>query len=129
MENFSYSMTTPRSRGSRTLSPEPPQHPLRWLVSKTPNTFSAIATYSTTSSIQDRWAINLSKKELTPEKSLHYRKAKNLQLPQQLSLSQNISPLLHFTNVYKIPTEKFIALLEFTITKWIFCFNKKFYKQ
>ena len=34
-----------------------------------------------------------------------------------------------FTNVCKIPTEKFIKLLEFTITNCIFCFNKKFYKQ
>ena len=29
----------------------------------------------------------------------------------------------------RIPTEKFIKLLEFTITNCIFCFNKKFYKQ
>ena len=33
-----------------------------------------------------------------------------------------------FTNICKIPTEKF-KLLEFTITNCIFCFNKKFYKQ
>ena len=33
-------------------------------------------------------------------------------------------------NVFcKIPTEKFIKHLEFTITNWIFYFNKKFYKQ
>ena len=34
-----------------------------------------------------------------------------------------------FTNVCKIPTEKFIKLLELTITNCIFHFNKKFYKQ
>ena len=35
----------------------------------------------------------------------------------------------NFTNVCKIPTEKFIKLLEFTITNCIFCFIKKFYTQ
>ena len=35
----------------------------------------------------------------------------------------------NFTNVCKLPTEKFIKLLEFTLTNCIFCFNKKFYKQ
>ena len=40
-----------------------------------------------------------------------------------------ISTCTNFTNVCKIPTEKFTKLLEFTITKCIFCFNKKFYKQ
>ena len=40
-----------------------------------------------------------------------------------------ISTCTTFTNVCKIPTEKFIKLLEFTITNCIFCFNKKFYKQ
>ena len=39
------------------------------------------------------------------------------------------SKCTNFTNVCKIPTEKFITLLEFTITNCIFCFNKKFYKQ
>ena len=37
-----------------------------------------------------------------------------------------ISTCTSFTNVCKIPTEKFIKLLEFTITNCIFCFNKKF---
>ena len=31
--------------------------------------------------------------------------------------------------VYKIPMEKFIRLLKFTISTCIFCFNKVFYKQ
>ena len=34
-----------------------------------------------------------------------------------------------FSNVCKIPTEKFIKLLEFTIINCIFSFNNKFYKQ
>ena len=42
-------------------------------------------------------------------------------------INSKISTCTSFTNVYKIPTEKFIKLLNFTITKCIFCFNKKFY--
>ena len=44
-------------------------------------------------------------------------------------INSKISTCTNFTNVCKIPIEKFITLLEFTITKCIFCFNKKFYKQ
>ena len=33
------------------------------------------------------------------------------------------------TNICKIPTEKYIKWLEFTLNTCIFCFNKKFYKQ
>ena len=44
-------------------------------------------------------------------------------------VNSKISTCTNFTNVCKIPTEKFIKLLEFTITNCIFCFNKKFYKQ
>ena len=44
-------------------------------------------------------------------------------------INSKISTCTHFTNVCKIPTEKFIKLLEFTITNCIFCFTKKFYKQ
>ena len=44
-------------------------------------------------------------------------------------INSKISTFTNFTNVYKIPAEKFIKLLEFTITNCIFCFNKKFYKQ
>ena len=44
-------------------------------------------------------------------------------------INSKISTCTIFTNVCKIPTEKFIKLLEFTLTNCIFCFNKKFYKQ
>ena len=44
-------------------------------------------------------------------------------------ISSKISTCTSLTNICKIPTEKFIKLLEFTITNCIFCFNKKFYKQ
>ena len=37
------------------------------MASKTSNTSNTAATSSTYSSIQDKWVINLSKKELTPE--------------------------------------------------------------
>ena len=43
--------------------------------------------------------------------------------------NSKISTCTSFTNVCKIPTEKFIKLLEFTLTNCIFCFKKKFYKQ
>ena len=44
-------------------------------------------------------------------------------------IKSKISTCTSFTNACKIPTEKFIKPLEFTITNCIFCFNKKFYKQ
>ena len=44
-------------------------------------------------------------------------------------INSKIYTCTNFTYVCKIPTEKFIKLLEFTITNCIFCFNKKFYKQ
>ena len=44
-------------------------------------------------------------------------------------INSKISTCTNFTNVYKISTEKFIKLLEFTITNCVFCFTKKFYKQ
>ena len=37
------------------------------MASKTTNTFNTTVTSSTSSSIQDKWVINLSKKDLTPE--------------------------------------------------------------
>ena len=47
------------------------------MASKTTNTFNTIVTSSTSSIIQDKWVINLSKKELTPEeKSLLQKGAK-----------------------------------------------------
>ena len=44
-------------------------------------------------------------------------------------INSKISSCTDSTNVYKISTEKFIKLLEFTLTNWNFCFNMKFYKQ
>ena len=43
-------------------------------------------------------------------------------------INSKISTCINFTNACKIPTEKFIKLLEFTITNCIFCFKMKFYK-
>ena len=44
-------------------------------------------------------------------------------------INPKISTSTNFTNVCKIPTEKFIKLLEFTLTNCIFWFNMEFYKQ
>ena len=44
-------------------------------------------------------------------------------------INSKIFTCSNFTNVWNVPTENFIKLLEFTITNCIFCFNKKFYKQ
>ena len=44
-------------------------------------------------------------------------------------INYKISTCTNFTNIFKIPTEKFNKLLEFTLTNCIFCFNTKFYKQ
>ena len=44
-------------------------------------------------------------------------------------INSKISTCTNFTNICKIPTEKYIKLLEFTLTNCIFCFNMKFYKQ
>ena len=44
-------------------------------------------------------------------------------------INPKISTCTNFTNICKIPTEKSIKLLEFTLTNCIFCFNTKFYKQ
>ena len=44
-------------------------------------------------------------------------------------INSKIPTYTNFTNVCKIPTEKFIKHLKFTITDCIFCFNRKFYKQ
>ena len=53
----------------------------------------------------------------------------SLTLPVALQvINSKISTSTNFTNVCKIPTEKFSKLLEFTITICIFCFNKKFHK-
>ena len=53
----------------------------------------------------------------------------NIPIPVALQvINSKIFTYTNFTNVCKIPTEKFIKLLEFTISNCIFCFNKKFYK-
>ena len=44
-------------------------------------------------------------------------------------INSKISTYTNFTNVCKIPTVKFIKLLEISLTNCVFCFNKKFYKQ
>ena len=44
-------------------------------------------------------------------------------------INSKMSTCTNFTNICKIPTEKFIRLLEFTLTNCISCFNTKFYKQ
>ena len=43
-------------------------------------------------------------------------------------INSKISTCINFATVCKIPTEKFIKFMEFTLTNCIFCFNKKFYK-
>ena len=53
-------------------------------------------------------------------------------IPESFALqviNSKISTCTSFTNICRIPTEKFIKLLEFTLTNCIFCFNMKFYKQ
>ena len=41
-------------------------------------------------------------------------------------INSKISTCTNFTNICKIPIEKFIKLLEVTLTNSIFCFNMKF---
>ena len=54
----------------------------------------------------------------------------NIPVPVALQvINLKISTCTNFTNICKIPTEKFIKLLEFTLTNCFFCFNMKFYKQ
>ena len=43
-------------------------------------------------------------------------------------INSKISTCTNFTNICKIPTEKFIKLLEFTLTNCILSFNTKLYK-
>ena len=44
-------------------------------------------------------------------------------------INSKISTCTNFTNVCRIPTVKFIKLLELTLTNCISCFKKKFYRQ
>ena len=61
------------------------------MVSKTTNTFNTAVTYSTSSSIQGKWVINLSKKELTPEeKSLLQKGPKFAVTPATIPIKKYI---------------------------------------
>ena len=62
------------------------------MASKTVNAFSTTVTDSTTSSIQDKWVINLSKKELsTEERSLLHKGPTFERTPATISLKEYIS--------------------------------------
>ena len=53
-------------------------------------------------------------------------------IPEPVALqdiNSKISTCTTFTNICNIPTEKFIKLLEFTLSNCTLCFNMKFYKQ
>ena len=52
----------------------------------------------------------------------------SIPVPVAQVIKSKISTCTNFTNVHKILTKKFIKLLEFTTTNWIFCFNKIFYR-
>ena len=61
-------------------------------VSKTTNTFNTAVTSFTSSSIQDKWVIKLSKKELTPEeKSLLQKGPKFVVTPSTIPIKEYIS--------------------------------------
>ena len=51
------------------------------MASKIANTFNTAVTPSTSSSIQNKWVTNLSKKKLTPEEKSLLQKGPSLQLP------------------------------------------------
>ena len=62
------------------------------MASKTTNTFNTAVTSSTSSSIQDKWVINLSKKELThEEKSLLQKGPKFAVTPATIPIKEYIS--------------------------------------
>ena len=62
------------------------------MASTTTNTFNTAVTSSTSSSIQDKWVINLSKKELTPEeKSLLQKGPKFAVTPATIPIKEYIS--------------------------------------
>ena len=62
------------------------------MASKTTNTFNTAVTSSTSSSIQDKWVINLCKKELTPEeKSLLQKSPKFSVTPTTIPIKEYIS--------------------------------------
>ena len=62
------------------------------MASKTNNTFNTTVTSSSSSSIQDKWVINLSKKELTPEKKSLLQKGPKLAVtPATIPIKEYIS--------------------------------------
>ena len=62
------------------------------MASKTTNTFNTAVTSSTSSSMQNKWVVNLSKKELTPEeKSLLHKGPKFAVTPATIPIKENIS--------------------------------------
>ena len=62
------------------------------MASKTTNTFNTAVTSTSISSIQDKWVINLSKKELTPEdKSLLQKGPKFTVTPATIPIKEYIS--------------------------------------
>ena len=63
------------------------------IASKVASTFNTAVT-SSTSSIQDKWVINLSKKELTSEEKSLLQKGPKFAVTQQPSPSKNTSSLL-----------------------------------
>ena len=65
------------------------------MVSKTTNTFNTAVTCSSSSSIQDKSVINLSKKELTPEeKSLLQKGPKFAVTPATIPIKEYISTII-----------------------------------
>ena len=63
------------------------------MASKTSNTFNTAVTSPTSSSIQDKWVINLSKKELTPEDKSSVQKGPKFTVtPATISIMEYISP-------------------------------------
>ena len=62
------------------------------MASKTTNTFNTAVTSSTSSSLEEKWVINLSKKELTPEeKSLLQKGPKFAVTPSTIPIKEYIS--------------------------------------
>ena len=62
------------------------------MASKTTNTFNTAVTSSTSSGIQDKWVINLSKKELTPQgKSLLQKGPKFAVTPATIPIKEYTS--------------------------------------
>ena len=62
------------------------------MASKTTNSFNTAVTSSTSSSIQDKWVINLSMKELTPEEKSSLQKGPKFAVtPATIPIKESIS--------------------------------------